>query len=147
MVDAAFLQEKGEFNATRQNLRIFRQPILCFCNYFPAEKNIRRHVLIWRFCANFASPKLNIENRHKKHPRKSSVTAADGALPPFKKGSSEEHCQKKLKTSGRRIFNDSKLMGGKIYFHSNSENQPLSAMHKIALPICILCKSKSSWVA
>ena len=82
MVDAAFLQEKGEFNATRQNLRIFRQPIFCFYNYFLAEKNIRRHVLIWRFYANFASPKLNIENLHKKHHRKSSVTVADGARYP-----------------------------------------------------------------
>jgi len=95
MVDAAFLQEKGEFNATRQNLRIFRQPIFCFCNYFLAEKNIRRQVLIWRFCANFASPKLNIENRHKSTPEKvasRSRTARAGTVQ--KKGSAEKHCQK-----------------------------------------------------
>jgi len=99
MVDAAFLKEKGEFNATRQNLRIFRQPIFCFCNYFLAAKNIRRQVLIWRFCSNFASPKLNIENRHKKHPRKSSVTIADGARCP--------RSQKKavLKSTAKKIEN------------------------------------------
>jgi len=99
MVDAAFLQEKGEFNATRQNLRIFRQPIFCFCNYFLAEKNIRRQVLIWRFCANFASPKLNIENRHKKHPRKSSVTIADGARCPRSKKKAV------LKSTAKKIEN------------------------------------------
>lgn len=99
MVDAAFLQEKGEFNATRQNLRIFRQPIFCFCNYFLAEKNITRQVLIWRFCANFASPKLNIENRHKKHPRKSSVTIADGARCPRSKKKAV------LKSTAKKIEN------------------------------------------
>lgn len=95
MVDAAFLQEKGEFNATRQNLRIFRQPIFCFCNYFLAEKNITRQVLIWRFCANFASPKLNIENRHKSTPEKvASRSRTARAAPVQKKGSAKKHCQK-----------------------------------------------------
>ncbi|MBF21262.1 MAG: hypothetical protein CMH10_04775 [Marinovum sp.] len=95
MVDAAFLQEKGEFNATRQNLRIFRQPIFCFCNCFLAEKNITRQVLIWRFCANFASPKLNIENRHKSTPEKvASRSRTARAASVQKKGSAKKHCQK-----------------------------------------------------
>jgi len=55
--------------------------------------------LIWRFCANFASPKLNIENRHKSTPEKVASRSQTARAAPVQKKKAV------LKSTAKKIEN------------------------------------------